>query len=95
MFDGTKSIVISTVSWMGGKQPFLGWSYVAVSAICVFLAIAGTLKHMIKPRKMGDMSSEFSLAQSVGILLKDISRQCSPGISPLVESLASFGCRFL
>lgn len=57
MFDGTKSIVISTVSWIGGKQPFLGWSYVAVSAICVFLAVAGTIKHMVRPRRMGDMSS--------------------------------------
>ncbi|KAI5451371.1 alkylphosphocholine resistance protein lem3 [Naganishia albida] len=56
MFDGTKSIVISTVSWIGGKQPFLGWSYVAVSAICVFLAVAGTIKHMVRPRRMGDMS---------------------------------------
>jgi hypothetical protein len=59
MFDGTKSIVISTVSWIGGKQPFLGWSYVAVSAVCVFLAVAGTVKHMIRPRRMGDMSSTF------------------------------------
>lgn len=57
-FGGTKSVVISTVSWIGGKQPFLGWSYVAVAALCVLLAVIGTIKHLIRPRKMGDMSSE-------------------------------------
>lgn len=56
MFGGTKSIVISTVSWMGGKQPFLGWAYIATAAVFVFLALAGTAKHLIKPRRMGDMS---------------------------------------
>ncbi|WOO76799.1 aminophospholipid translocase regulatory protein CDC50 [Vanrija pseudolonga] len=56
MFSGTKSIVISTVAWVGGKQPFLGWAYVAGAILCVALALAGLLRHLIKPRKMGDMS---------------------------------------
>ncbi|KIR58545.1 transcription regulator [Cryptococcus bacillisporus CA1873] len=55
-FDGTKSIVISTVSWIGGKQPFLGWAYIAAAILCVVLAIAGLIRHLIKPRKLGDMS---------------------------------------
>ena len=49
-YHGTKSIVISTVSWIGGKNPFLGWAYVATAALFVGLAIAGTIRHMIKPR---------------------------------------------
>jgi flagellar biosynthesis/type III secretory pathway M-ring protein FliF/YscJ len=55
-FSGTKSIVISTVSWIGGKQPFLGWAYVAAAILCVFLALAGLIRHLVKPRKLGDMS---------------------------------------
>ncbi|OCH95280.1 transcription regulator [Obba rivulosa] len=55
-FHGTKSIVISTVSWIGGKNPFLGWAYVAAASLLVLLAVLGTIRHMIKPRKIGDMS---------------------------------------
>ncbi|WVO24916.1 uncharacterized protein IAS62_006296 [Cryptococcus decagattii] len=55
-FDGTKSIVISTVSWIGGKQPFLGWAYIAAAILCVVLAVAGLIRHLVKPRKLGDMS---------------------------------------
>jgi len=55
-YSGTKSIVISTVSWVGGKNPFLGWAYVASSALFVFLSVAGTIRHLMKPRRLGDMS---------------------------------------
>ena len=55
-FSGTKSIVISTVSWIGGKQPFLGWAYIAAAILCVFLAAIGLVRHLVKPRKLGDMS---------------------------------------
>ena len=58
-FSGTKSIVISTVSWIGGKQPFLGWAYIAAAILCVVLGIAGLIRRLIKPRKLGDMSCEF------------------------------------
>ena len=57
-FSGTKSIVISTVSWIGGKQPFLGWAYIAAAILCVVLALAGLVRHLVKPRKLGDMSCE-------------------------------------
>ena len=55
-FSGTKSIVISTVSWIGGKQPFLGWAYIAAAVLCVFLAAIGLVRHLLRPRKLGDMS---------------------------------------
>lgn len=55
-FGGTKSVVISTVSWIGGKQPFLGWAYIAAAILCVVLAIGGLIRHLIKPRKLGDMN---------------------------------------
>ena len=49
-YKGTKSIVISTVSWMGGKNPFLGWAYVAAAGLLVLLGILGTIRHLVKPR---------------------------------------------
>jgi len=48
-YKGTKSFVISTVSWIGGKNPFLGWAYVAAASVFVLLAIMGTARHLIKP----------------------------------------------
>ncbi|KAL0578258.1 alkylphosphocholine resistance protein lem3 [Marasmius crinis-equi] len=55
-FKGTKSIVISTVSWVGGKNPFLGWAYIGAAALFILLAVAGLVRHLIKPRRLGDMS---------------------------------------
>ncbi|KAG7092198.1 hypothetical protein E1B28_008566 [Marasmius oreades] len=55
-YKGTKSIVISTVSWVGGKNPFLGWAYVGAAALFVLLAIVGLVRHLVKPRRLGDMS---------------------------------------
>lgn len=49
-YKGTKSFVISTVSWIGGKNPFLGWAYVAAAGVFVLIAILGTARHLIKPR---------------------------------------------
>lgn len=54
-FGGTKSIVFSTVSFIGGKNPFLGIAYVVVAGICVLLGLLLTLRQLIKPRKLGDM----------------------------------------
>lgn len=59
MFGGTKSIVISTVSWIGGKQPFLGWAYIAAAALLILLGLAGTIRHLVKPRRLGDMSCKY------------------------------------
>jgi len=55
-YKGTKSFVISTVSAIGGKNPFLGWAYVAAAGVFVLLAVLGLARHLIKPRRLGDMS---------------------------------------
>ncbi|KAH9477738.1 Meiotically up-regulated gene 89 protein [Psilocybe cubensis] len=55
-YKGTKSIVISTVSWSGGKGNFLGWSYIAAAVVYLLLAVFGAARQLIKPRRIGDIS---------------------------------------
>jgi len=54
-FGGEKAVVLSTISWLGGKNPFLGYAYVVVGALCLLLALAFGVKHKVSPRKLGDM----------------------------------------
>ncbi|CZT11626.1 related to cell division protein CDC50 [Rhynchosporium agropyri] len=53
-YGGTKSVIISTRTVMGGKNPFLGIAYIVVGAICILLGTLFTITHLIKPRKLGD-----------------------------------------
>ncbi|KAF2793509.1 CDC50 family protein-like protein [Melanomma pulvis-pyrius CBS 109.77] len=53
-YGGTKSILISTRTVMGGKNPFLGIAYVVVGGLCILLGAVFTATHLIKPRKLGD-----------------------------------------
>ncbi len=50
MYGGTKTLVISTRTVMGGKNPFLGIAYIAVGGICILLGALFTAMHIIKPR---------------------------------------------
>ena len=50
IYGGTKSLVISTRTVMGGKNPFLGIAYVAVGGICIVLGALFTVTHLFKPR---------------------------------------------
>eukprot|EP01018_Ginkgo_biloba_P030317 Gb_23087 [translate_table: standard] len=49
-FNGKKKLVLSTTSWLGGKNDFLGIAYLTVGGLCFFLATVFFLAHMIKPR---------------------------------------------
>ncbi|KAF2462676.1 Lem3/Cdc50 [Lindgomyces ingoldianus] len=53
-YGGKKSILISTRTVMGGKNPFLGIAYVVVGGLCILLGAIFTAAHLIKPRKLGD-----------------------------------------
>lgn len=55
-YKGTKSIVFSTVSFIGGRNPFLGIAYIVVGGLAFALGLALTIRHVVKPRRLGDMS---------------------------------------
>lgn len=37
-FKGTKKLIISNTSWLGGKNPFLGVAYIGVGFVCLILS---------------------------------------------------------
>ncbi|XP_057971869.1 ALA-interacting subunit 3-like [Malania oleifera] len=55
-FGGKKKLVLSTASWLGGRNDFLGVAYLTVGGLCLFLAISFIFLYVIKPRPLGDPS---------------------------------------
>ncbi|OLY79594.1 Meiotically up-regulated gene 89 protein [Smittium mucronatum] len=53
-FGGTKSIVVATTSAIGGRNPALGIAYISVGSLCVLLGIIFTIRHLYRPRRLGD-----------------------------------------
>lgn len=49
-FGGKKQLVLSTSSWSGGKNRFLGRAYLCVGGFCLFVAISFTFMYVLKPR---------------------------------------------
>lgn len=49
-YGGTKSLLISTRSVMGGKNNFLGIAYLVVGGLCIVMGVFFTVAHLIKPR---------------------------------------------
>lgn len=56
-FSGSKKIVLSTSSWLGGHNNFLGFAYVSVGASFIFIAFVYLLLHVKNPRSYGDTSN--------------------------------------
>lgn len=66
-FGGKKMLVLSTTTWIGGKNPFIGMSYLFVGGLSLFCAIGFILLYVIKPRPLGD-PSYLSWNRNPGIL---------------------------
>lgn len=50
IYGGTKAIIISTRTVMGGRNPYLGIAFVVVGGLCILLGAIFTATHLIKPR---------------------------------------------
>ncbi|KNC56290.1 Ala-interacting subunit 5 [Thecamonas trahens ATCC 50062] len=51
-FGGTKGLVVSTASWMGGKNTFLGTAYIVVGILCLLIGVAFLAAQTLFPRKL-------------------------------------------
>ncbi|KAG4124510.1 hypothetical protein ERO13_D10G044100v2 [Gossypium hirsutum] len=49
-FGGKKKLVLSTTSWLGGKNDFLGLAYVFIGSSSVTIAVVFTLLHLLSQR---------------------------------------------
>ncbi|XP_077253845.1 putative ALA-interacting subunit 2 isoform X2 [Tasmannia lanceolata] len=62
-FGGEKKLVLSTSSWLGGKNDFLGVAYIAVGCCCIFISLLFTLLHVKNPRHESESSPQDSEIQ--------------------------------
>jgi hypothetical protein len=56
-FDGTKKIVLSTTTWIGGKNTFLGAAYISVACICILLGVGFLIKELLSPKTGTEIQS--------------------------------------
>ncbi|KAI7999893.1 putative ALA-interacting subunit 2 [Camellia lanceoleosa] len=53
-FGGKKKLVLSTSSWLGGKNHFLGMAYLSVGSSSILISLVFLLLHVKNPRPYGD-----------------------------------------
>ena len=54
LFGGKKKIVLSTTSWLGGHNLFLGGVYITAGCFSVLTGIVYFVFHLQFPRRLGD-----------------------------------------
>ncbi|XP_073280350.1 putative ALA-interacting subunit 2 [Primulina huaijiensis] len=56
-FSGSKKLVLSTSSWLGGRNNFLGMAYISIGICFIFVAVVFLLIHVKFPRPYGDTTN--------------------------------------
>lgn len=69
-FDGTKAFRISTVSWFGGPNIFLGTAYVVVGFTALIIAITLLVKHLRHPRLPASSDPDMILRELAKLNMK-------------------------
>jgi len=59
-FSGRKKVILSTTSYLGGKNNFLGIAYMVVGSICIVLGVAFLIIHVKKGKRTNDMLKDIS-----------------------------------
>ena len=55
-FGGAKHVLLSTTSWLGGKNDFLGFAYLTIGALCVAFGLVFVVFAFKPPRRQGDVN---------------------------------------
>ncbi|TVU08456.1 hypothetical protein EJB05_41861 [Eragrostis curvula] len=90
-FGGKKKLVLSTATWLGGKNDFLGYAYLIVGGLCIFLSFAFTLLYFIKPRLVFILISAAITMISVGLTGNWGTTTTCPGTDTLEAAKAPLG----
>ncbi|XP_004493191.1 ALA-interacting subunit 3-like [Cicer arietinum] len=53
-FGGKKSLILSTTTWIGGKNDFLGIAYILIGGFSLLYSLAFLLMYVMTPRPLGD-----------------------------------------
>ncbi|XP_031401360.1 putative ALA-interacting subunit 2 isoform X2 [Punica granatum] len=66
-FGGAKKLVLSTSSWLGGKNDFLGVFYIFVGSSCIFISLVFLLLHLKDSRPCGDATFSYWNRKNVSL----------------------------